>query len=262
MRVICFRYRGRIGHFMRAEMNASALSYPVPPRTSLLGLLAGILGLPKDVAPAELDGWATESPSEAWEDRQALIGVAGAVVPRHYHRANVRKRSGLTDALPLRIRPAAPGDSLPDVTGGGAATQVTQEWLLAPEFRIFVAIRNRKWMDDLCERFAGSTVRTHFTPCLGPAWMLATLEPEMIGDAVALPEGAHQIVTICRRSVVRLPKLQELSGLAVQEVRMPRTVTPDRIFKQENYLVEMNGQPLPVETSHAWSFGGQKVTFL
>ena len=45
MRVVRFRYQGRVGHFLRAEMNASALSYPVPPRTALLGLVGNILGL-------------------------------------------------------------------------------------------------------------------------------------------------------------------------------------------------------------------------
>ena len=29
MQTLAFRYFGRVGHFMRAEMNASALSYPV-----------------------------------------------------------------------------------------------------------------------------------------------------------------------------------------------------------------------------------------
>lgn len=262
MRVLCFRYRGRVGHFLRAEMNASALSYPVPPRTTLLGLLGAILGLPKDAAPVELDGWEDGSSSERRDDRQALIGLAGAVPNRHYHKANVRKRTGLTDPLPLRLRPMAQGDEPPDPTGGGAATQVTQEWLLAPDFRVFVSIRNRKWMDALCERFAGPEARTHFTPCLGPAWMLACLEPEVIGEAELLPAGGHEVVTICRKDAVQLPNLSELEGLAVQEIRMPRMVTPNRIFSQENYLLEMNGRPIPVETEQAWSFVGQNITFL
>ena len=73
MRVLCFHYRGRVGHFMRADMNASALSYPFPPRTSVLGLVGAVLGLSKDAAPVDL--------------ADAQIGVGGASILRHYHRA-------------------------------------------------------------------------------------------------------------------------------------------------------------------------------
>ena len=89
MRLVRFRYSGRVGHFLRAEMNASALSYPVPPRTALLGLLGNILGLPKDEAPRRLG--------------DAAIAVGGAIPRRHYHRANVRKL--FLAALPVAIRP-------------------------------------------------------------------------------------------------------------------------------------------------------------
>ena len=52
MRVVRFRYQGRVGHFLRAEMNASALSYPVPPRTALLGLWSATFwGWPRIEAP-------------------------------------------------------------------------------------------------------------------------------------------------------------------------------------------------------------------
>src|SRR3954447_15720040 len=114
MYVVRFRYRGRVGHFLRAEMNASALSYPVPPRTALLGLLGNVLGLAKDEAPRVLGG--------------ASVAVGGKVPRRHYHRANVRKE--FPPALPLWIKTGAPLDMGDPDPGGGFASQVIQEWLL------------------------------------------------------------------------------------------------------------------------------------
>ena len=51
MELINFRLSGRFAHFLRAEASASALSYPVPPRTVILGILGAVLGLSKDKAP-------------------------------------------------------------------------------------------------------------------------------------------------------------------------------------------------------------------
>ena len=54
MNVVCFEYKAKYGHFLRAEANANGVTYPVPPRTALLGLIAAVLGLPKDALAHEL----------------------------------------------------------------------------------------------------------------------------------------------------------------------------------------------------------------
>jgi CRISPR-associated protein Cas5h len=247
MHLVRFRYSGRVGHFLRAEMNASALSYPVPPRTALLGLLGNILGLAKDQAPRFLDG--------------AAIAVAGAIPRRHYHRANVRKH--FPAALPAVIRPARTDETPAEEVGGGSTTRVVQEWLIRPEFTVYVgAERPDAWLADLEAHLREG--RTHFTPCLGPAWMIAQVEFGAAGEAEPLPFGVHNICTVCARSagILELPRLIDRRGVAVQELRMPRTVTPDRVFQHENYYVEMQGRPIPVRTPEAWSFHGEAVVFL
>jgi len=248
MRIVRFRYRGRVGHFLRAEMNASALSYPVPPRTALLGLLGNVLGLPKDSAPIVL--------------RDAAIAVGGKIPRKHYHRANVRK--AFPAALPLWIKPAKTGQALPDDPGSGFASQVVQEWLVDPDFTVYVGAPGEvAWMPDLEARLASN--RTHYTPCLGPAWMLARLELEACGEGLPLPEGIRDIATVCPRSdntSLALDKLKDRKGHAVQEVRMPREVTSNRIFTHANYYLEMNGRPMPVRTAAAWSFQDEAIVFL
>src|SRR5216684_4733393 len=160
MRLLKFHYGGRVGHFLRAEMNASALSYPVPPRTVLLGLLGNILGLPKDETPRVLDG------------AKVAVGPPpcreGVVYPprRHYHKGNVRK--AFPAALPMWPRPAGGDDTLPDPTGLGSVSQVIQEWLLDPAFTVYVGVEQPGgWFADLegCIREG----KSHFTPCLGLA---------------------------------------------------------------------------------------------
>lgn len=248
MRVVRFRYHGRVGHFLRAEMNASALSYPVPPRTALLGLIGNILGLSKDEAPRVLSG--------------AAIGVRGKVPRKHYHHANVRKE--FPAALPLWMKPARTVDGTEDHTGAGFVSQVVQEWLLDPNFVVYAASPDpRGWIADLEARLRSG--RTHFTPCLGLAWMLARVEWGEAHDGEPLPHGVHDVATVCPRrdgNELELSQLADRQHHAVQEVRMPSDVTPDRVFVHANYYLEMQGRPIPVRTANAWSSGEEAIIFL
>jgi CRISPR-associated protein Cas5h len=48
MKVISFYLRGKMAHFRKFYSNSSALSYFIPPRTTICGILAGLLGLERD----------------------------------------------------------------------------------------------------------------------------------------------------------------------------------------------------------------------
>lgn len=48
MDVISFDISGKIAHFRKYYTNNTALSFSIPPRTTIIGMLAAICGLPKD----------------------------------------------------------------------------------------------------------------------------------------------------------------------------------------------------------------------
>ncbi len=48
MNVLSFRLKGKMGHFRRYYSNSSSLTYSIPPRTTICGILAGILGMERD----------------------------------------------------------------------------------------------------------------------------------------------------------------------------------------------------------------------
>ncbi|WP_066632522.1 CRISPR-associated protein Cas5 [Desulfolucanica intricata] len=48
MKIISFHLRGKMAHFRRYYSNSSALSYFIPPRTTLVGIIAGLLGRERD----------------------------------------------------------------------------------------------------------------------------------------------------------------------------------------------------------------------
>lgn len=46
--VMIFHLKGKMAHFRRYYSNSSALSYTIPPRTTICGILAGLLGMERD----------------------------------------------------------------------------------------------------------------------------------------------------------------------------------------------------------------------
>ncbi|UMZ72707.1 type I-B CRISPR-associated protein Cas5b [Natranaerofaba carboxydovora] len=48
MKVISFLLKGKMAHFRRYYSNSSSLSYTLPPRTTITGIIAGILGYKRD----------------------------------------------------------------------------------------------------------------------------------------------------------------------------------------------------------------------
>lgn len=48
MDILAFHLRGKMAHFRKYYSNSSALSYWVPPRTTIIGIIAGLLGMERD----------------------------------------------------------------------------------------------------------------------------------------------------------------------------------------------------------------------
>jgi CRISPR-associated protein Cas5h len=237
MQVLTFRWRARFGHFLRAEANVNALSYPVPPRTAVLGLLGAILGLEKDALAADLAG--------------ARVAVGGAVPVRFWHRVKLRKDP--PGALPLRVKARSrAGD---DQGAAEKPALIRQEWLYRPDFRVDVAL------PDDPQRLAALAGRIHerrwhYTPCMGLSELLADVVFESLGPAQPLPEGPQRVSGLCPVEGVRLRRDEHLG---VHLLRMPHHVTADRVFTHAAYYLEHRGRPIPVTTAAAWQVGERAV---
>ena len=239
MNVICFEYTGRFGHFLKAEANASAPSYPIPPRTVLLGLLGAVLGLAKDTPQIAL--------------KNAQLALSGEIPNTHWHSANLRKDPPAS--LSYTIRRSAKGSS-----SRQRNTIISQEWLIKPCYLVWANIPD-PFHADLTKRLQDR--RWHFSPCLGLSEMSAELN--FIGDysSEILPNGKHCINTALRRDAGNLDMdLACEQELAIHMLRMPRDVSPERQFQHEAYYVEREGRPIPVITDQAWLVGKDKVVFL
>jgi CRISPR-associated protein Cas5h len=241
MKIIRFRIQGRFGHFLRAEANASAPSYPVPPRTALLGLLGAVLGLPKDAPQSQLE--------------PARIALSGSVPLTHWHKAKLRKDP--PEALPRFVKRS---QKLEKQTKPEKATLIAQEWLMTPTFQVWTALPE-PYHTELESRLQDR--RWHFQPSLGISELMADLIWEDTTEAENLPEGIHHVSTVFPREAGDLDMHTIFEeNLVLHALRMPRAVTADRVFTHASYYLERNARPVPLHTGSAFRAGDAVIVFL
>lgn len=241
MRLVSFRLSGRFGHFLKAEGGASAMSYPAPPRTAILGMIGAVLGLQKD------------QPQQLLEP--AHIAISGKRPPTFWHRAKLRKDPPAL--LPKTVKKSQKADK---ATSPEKASLIDQEWLFNPAYTLWVALPE-PYQQDFENRLDDR--RWHFQPCLGVSELAGNLQYLAAGDAGALPSGAHSVHTVFPRDAAELDVDAAFQkGVVVHAMRMPRAVTSERVFRHAAYFMERDARPVPVNTKNAVEFDGKALIFL
>lgn len=245
LKAVRFRWSARFGFFLRAEAAAAGFGYPVPPRTAVLGVIANLLGLPKDELSVQL--------------ADSLVAVSGAVPATHWHNGNYRKTPPA--ALPYRVKHKVGDDAASGVTAPEKNTQLRQEWLLAPDYTV-TAVLPAAHHDVLVARLREG--RTHFTPCMGLSEMLADIAYLDEVDLERLPAGDRSVA-----SALRVGEGTEIdasaalaAGLHLLTLAMPRAVTAERRFSHASFMVERRGRPIPCHTDRAYQGADQTLVFL
>lgn len=231
MELINFRLSGRFAHFLRAEASASALSYPVPPRTVILGILGAVLGLSKDEPQLVLE--------------PANIAISGKLPKTHWHRAKFRKDPPAS--LPCLIKKTQKADrnTVPE-----KATLILQEWLFNPDYTIWVSLPepyHTKLEGRLNKR------QWYFTPSLGLSEMMADIEYLGSKEPTPLPEGSYDVSSVFPQGAGSL-EMDEIfeRELVLHSLQMPRSLTTNRVFSHSTYFVESDARPVPVKTDQAY----------
>lgn len=240
MDIVHFKISGKFGHFLRAETNVSMPSYPAPPRTVILGLLGAVLGLEKD------------SPQNLLEP--AFISVHGKL-PISFWVTN-KFRQSLPAPLPFIVKKNVKGSS----SEGKNPKLLTQQWLFNPEYDVWVSLSD-KFQRELSQRLKER--RWHFTPYLGITEHLADLIWLSDTRAELLNQDEHLINSFCPLDCGKLNVVDILNkALAVQFIRMPHIVSPERIFNHRDYFFEQNGRPVPIYTDQAYRVDDKTIVFM
>ena len=218
-----FEVSSDLAHFRRPYVTTTALTFPIPPRTALCGLVGAILGQPKDEGLRN------------FVDQEAVFGLLNsAPVNLTQYSFNLVDTK---DNPSFRLKSENPH------------TQVRYECIRSPRYT--VAFAHPTLASELVSLLAAG--RTVYTPCLGLAWMIAWL------GGVRSERGEHvdAPAVMPYRCVVRTTHLEgevEWDGDAVyQRLRMPAEMQPDRqVTRYEEYIVETSGRAITCQLKQHW----------
>lgn len=220
MKVLIFDVSGRFAHFRKYYTNSSSLSYTAPPRTTIYGMIAGMMGLERDQY------------YELFTPDRAKIGIhILSPIRRIMQTVNYMKIEGPRDFIYPKNHTQIPFEIL---TGDHGVA-----------YRIYFAHEQEEFLETFRERLTSG--HYYFAPYLGAAAFQANVKYIDFVDADYCPVEEEIPVS----SLVNVQAIVERSldfisePVSLYRENMPRYFDEGRILHETaSYLFERNGKPL------------------
>lgn len=206
-RVLAFDLWGDYAHFRKHYTTTSPLTFSIPPRTTLCGLLAAIIGLDK-----------TEY-LRHFSDEDAHIAV---------QLLNNVKKITLAENL---IDTKKAGKMMNKIK---QRTQIRFEFLKDPKYRIFVHHQDESIYLKLKEMLKSH--KTVYTPCLGLSELLANFKyvKEYNVEAVETECETEILTALPKKNLIELSFQEDYEYLSET---MPRNMLPDRTVTEYSPVI-------------------------
>jgi CRISPR-associated protein Cas5h len=226
-KVLIFDLSGPFAHYKRIFATTTALTYPIPPKTSLYGLVAAILGLEKTG-----NDYLNSFPAGS-----CRMGIQ-LLAPLAFQR------------ISMNLRPSF---------GSLRATEnrkpTLMEFVDQPKYRIYFTHTDAELYDRLKQRLENG--QSAYTPTLGLANLIAKVN--YVGEGEAIPTDATDVHSVIPKSrmdgleapvVGRRNRLMEVGQYAV-EMLPSRDVTV-----RDSILLDRQQSPIAARVT-----GLQKIAF-
>ncbi|SES90603.1 type I-B CRISPR-associated protein Cas5b [Anaerobranca gottschalkii] len=223
--VVVFDIIGYMGHFRKYYTNSSSLSYSVPTRTNLIGLVAAVMGFERDSYYQQLQDDKLKIAVQKLTKTRKIIQTV------NYMKITTKKEfiePSNHSQIPFEI-----------VTGAG-------DFL---KYRVYLSHIDPTFLEQFIERLKNK--RYFFPPYLGAAPFSCVLE--YVGRERVEEKKVNDLVYIA--SIIPLNKINH-KGLAFNKLnsdyalvkeKMPRDFEDDRIVKEVgSYLFDENCNPIPI----------------
>lgn len=227
--VYLFTIRGTFGHWRKWFTTTSALTYSFPPRTSVIGMIGAILGVPR----SEL---AKRFPVDA--TRIAVCPLRPIVKDR----LPEKWRQGPPILDKGRLRPAKMIETF----------QENLEVIRRPYYRVVFWHRDKALMQELKERLQQK--RWVYPPYMGIMGFLADIEWEGEDQAEEIAVERADICSVLPldEAMAKAIDLSESEAI-LREERVPNEVFPDRRFRHL-YLAYLSREAKPLKVQMKPSF--------
>jgi len=234
-KTLVFDIWGDYAHFKKIYVTTSALTYSLPFKTTIYGLVGAIIGLDNE-KNSYLDHFNEEN-------CQLAIQV---INPVKIQRININ----------LSPKPGPIKDN---------RKPTTMEYLVKPRFRIFFSHKDDEIYNSLKENLEEK--RTVYTPVLGLAHCLANFE--FLGEYELTQESGNAMIdSILLKSMVKSLDTSSWNenDVRVQEQTMyPLEMNTTReVTKRDSVLFDLNGNPIQAEVEHYFNLNldGKRVNIM
>lgn len=246
---IGFDVTADFAHFRKVGNNSAKPSYRVPPRTTIAGLLAGIMGMPRD------------SYYDLFAPSSSALTVVPKELPHTYTMGITTVNTKADDAiqyLPEEKHYTKSAEMLtPKSYVKYDRQRDTYEMLVDPVYRVYVSLADNEIHDELRERL--KTSRYHYSPALGLSECLADIRNVDTHTVEAITTEAVDSATYDDSVVVPRP------GSTIKRERAPlymeATDNGRRTTEFSNITYATGGSRLPVDASRTHAVGEHEVVF-
>lgn len=238
LKIIVFDIKGRFAHFRKFYTNSSSLTYGIPPRTTLAGIVAAILGY----------------------ERDSYYDILGAD-KLYITSKKMTKTSKIIQSLNY-IR----ADSIRDIINPKLHTQIPFEMLTGDEgvcFRVYLSHNDNAIFNEIEERLINRNFA--YPPSLGAVNFLSNISYINTIEGNLVKENNHiEISTPIRTDCLKDIKVDGYIGKVIRE-RMAVDFNSERMVSEvANYIYDDTGKTIyaMVSANIYKSSEGENILFM
>ncbi|MGL6297669.1 MAG: type I-B CRISPR-associated protein Cas5b [Methanobacteriaceae archaeon] len=239
MKVIVFDVWGDYGYFRRGYTTTSTLSYPFPSRTTLAGMVSGILGYERD---SYYDIFSSNLSSFALKINNPIKKIR----------------------MNLNVIDTKKGFLLSDIQKDkGTRSQIPAEFLKDVSYRVYLHLDDEIIVNDLYNLL--SQHKTIYTPYLGISECIANVN--LVGDGLfnlnnAKFADAENEVNISSIVPKNSAKIKIESGKKYGLVKSPSFMDSNRIVSDfGEFYFEECGKEIAITNGEYYSIGDDNIIF-
>ncbi len=226
MKIVVFDIWGDLAHFRLPYTTSSPLTFPVPPKTALYGIIGAILGYDKN-------NYLKKFQNENWK---FAVSVKNKI-------STIRIPENLINTKAVKMFARMP-------KGKSCRTQINFEFIKNPYFRIYVTSLNETKLNELETLLKEH--KSNYTVSFGISECLANFL--YIGSYEAQEKQNDNFVEI--NTIVPLKYINNSSqinflieGRKYLRIHMPTEMKPDReLVESEDFILEANANPISVKS--------------
>lgn len=244
---LSFSITSPVAHFRKVETSQTQLTYNYPPRTTVAGLIAAIIGYDRDTYYQPFDLTHSAISVEITDPLRTMN------LPVN-HRTVDDSTLSTAKSGPLKIK---------TIDDEGTRQQVNHRVLRNPTYRIYVWAANTDVYSQLKTHLENGTA--HYTPALGKSEYIATITYHGEFDTTPQEETNLDIDSIVPDSVGNpeqprdAPLKTERTPAAMERITTPLPTRKTTTF--ETYYYRTDGDALTVDTTNAVEVDGRSVLF-